>query len=149
VVPIIRGGPATESWNIVRSCMSCNGSKSDQLPSEWCPTHEEAMEIEKRVAVVYPRMRNGMITGDHLPVYLRTRAICANFINDLVAEINGFPASNKKGLHPAWKSVERLKLNLDVIIQREGTISSPKEEFRHKMPDMVGRQINQPFPKKT
>src|SRR5262245_16716817 len=60
VVPVARGGSG-QHWNIVRACVPCNSSKSDMLPSEWCPDNEEALAIQARVPVIFPRMRRGFI----------------------------------------------------------------------------------------
>jgi len=120
VVPLARGGPH-EPWNVVRACFLCNQDKSDKLPSEWRPHHEmvcqefpvEATDaIERRVKVIFPRMRHGYLLGDDNTgqAYGRIRALCSNFVNALHEETSGLPRGDKcRGRAiTAQRSVEKL-----------------------------------------
>jgi hypothetical protein len=135
VVPLARGGPH-ESWNIEKACLLCNGDKSDQLPSEWCPTHEEALTIERRVPTIFPRMRHGRIIGDHADGYARIRSLCANFIYTLHTEIRGLPKRKLNQAVTAWRAVEKLQRHVnDVIVNAEakGENVERKVEFRNQV----------------
>lgn len=144
VVPISRGGPAEESWNRVRACFLCNGNKSDQLPSEWCPSHKSAVEIEKRVPVIYPRMRFGFLLGNHEQAYLRVRALCSNFARSLIDELNGLPSRDRGKAITLHRAVEKLRIRIEGVIhdsEDRGHNGRMREEFRHKMPAMLNDLI--------
>ncbi len=139
VVPLARGGPEDEPWNIVRACFMCNGNKNDLLPSEWCPSHKEAMEIENRVPVIYPRMRFGFLLNDHEQAYARVRALCSNFCHAIKHELTGLPKKDRGRAITAQKAVEKLKLRIEsVVADTEATGHNSKEEFRHKVPILLG-----------
>ncbi len=116
VVPIVRGGPPYETWNIVKACDLCNSSKSDQLPSEWCPGNAEAIEIEKRVPTIYPRMRYGFLLGNHEQAFLRMRALVSNFLFDISTEMNGLPVKSRKKVIPVHRRVAELRVHLEDVI---------------------------------
>lgn len=61
VIPINRGGDNREE-NKVPACETCNYSKSDQIPSEWCPHNQEAVALEIKLREhihVFTRVRYG------------------------------------------------------------------------------------------
>jgi hypothetical protein len=116
VVPIVRGGPPDEAWNIVKACDLCNSSKSDQLPSEWCPDNAEAIEIEKRVPTIYPRMRYGFLLGDHEQAFARVRAIVSNFLSDIQNEMRALPASSRKRAISLHRRATGFRIHLEDVI---------------------------------
>lgn len=116
VVPIVRGGPPEERWNRKKSCDLCNSSKSDQLPSEWCPKNKEALEIEEKVPVIYPRMRYGFLLGDHEQAFVRMRAIVSNFLFDISNEMNSLPVDSRKKVISVHRRVSDLRIHLEDVI---------------------------------
>jgi hypothetical protein len=133
VVPLARGGPH-EPWNLVRACSTCNGNKSDQLPSEWCPTHEAAIEIERRVPVIFPRMRFGGLIGNHAQGYARVRSLCVNFLYSIKTEMKATSSEGKSRILKTCGSVDRLRVYLDGVISESEArgINMEREEFRHR-----------------
>ncbi len=140
VVPLARGGPGQECpWNIVRACSLCNSNKSDLLPSEWCPSHKLAMEIEARVPVIFPRMRYGFLLNDHEESLVRVRSLCANFSHSLKHEMNGLPSKDRSAAITTHRVVEKLRIRIESVIadsEARGHNAKAKEEFRHKVPEM-------------
>jgi len=133
IVPLARGGPH-EPWNLTRACFSCNGNKNDQIPSEWCPTHQEAMAVERRVPVIFPRMRLGVLVNEHAQGYARVRALCANFLHSLQTEMKALPSRKKTRILTAYNAISRLQSHLDSVISESEAkaFNSTKEEFRHR-----------------
>lgn len=146
VVPVSRGGPGEEPWNQAPACFLCNGNKSDRLPSEWCPSHKSAVEIEKRVPTIYPRMRFGFLLGNHEQAYVRIRSLCANFAKVLVAELNALPSEDRKRAITLHRAVEKLRIRTESVIyesEDRGHNSKmiPKKEFRHSVPLMMNDML--------
>jgi hypothetical protein len=135
VVPLARGGP-DHDWNVKAGCEPCNDNKSDLLPSEWCPTHVVAIEIEKRVPVIFPRMRHGhLLGGDRAESYATIRALCSNFYEAIAAEINSLPLGDKAigRSITAQRAVEKLKIFINDrinIAEAKGEDEANRAEFR-------------------
>lgn len=113
VVPLARGG-TYDPWNLVRACVSCNSKKNDKVPSEWCPDHEKAVEIERRFSNILPRMRNGKLLDNRSWSYVRMLASCASFVNELKEQINSMPNRDpvmKRAL-TIWSKVDELRVHL-------------------------------------
>lgn len=131
VVPITRGGPPDAEWNRKDACVPCNNSKSDKLPSEWCPDHAEAIEIEKRVPVIYPRMRNGYIIlgEDRATRYVTIRSLCTNFSNEVAVQLSGLSRSDAviARATTARRAVDRLRLHMEDKIN-SANVKDPNRE---------------------
>jgi len=130
VVPISRGGPE-EEWNRVLACVECNQNKSDKLPSEWCPDNERALEIERRVPVVFPRMRKGKLSGDKSEAYARVILICEEFLSLLSREISSLPGADSVSSvgDTVRKHVHKLRLKAMARLNDEKA-KPPPQPFR-------------------
>lgn len=135
VIPLARGG-VNEPWNIVRACFLCNGNKGDQIPSEWCPTHEAAMAIERQATVIFPRMRFGFLLGSHEQAYARVRSLCVNFLSSLKSEMNGLPSNDRRRAVSVHHAVDKLRIRLESVISNaEATgYNDQRKEFLQKLP---------------
>src|SRR5271155_1332626 len=146
VIPIIRGGPANASWNLVRACKPCNSKKNDRLPSEWCPENEVALSIERcMTGHILPRMRNEKVLGDPYELLVRVRTICTTFTRSLRFEINGL---DKKRFDRAWRAflavdkLERYVVDMisaaeDKILNTEADAGMARKEVRRKSHEWV------------
>jgi HNH endonuclease len=125
VIPLARGGPH-EPWNLRPACFVCNPNKSDLLPSEWCPSHKEAVMIEKlaitRGLAIFPRMRREKLLGGNHLIYSRIRNICKEFMLTILSESDGLTTSDKakRMAIKAWKHADDLHRHVDDAIRQAG-----------------------------